>query len=227
MRLAPTLALAAGVAIAVGCGGMVAFDGQGAGGGGITTAAGLAGGTTSTGSVASTGATSTGPGGPSTGPGGSDACVAYCKQIETACAGPNDQYASLETCLGTCGTFALGAAGDISGNTLSCRAYHAIAADEDPLTHCPHAGPSGAGVCGQPCESFCSIALQTCTGPNVVYLDQAACLAACAGFPQTGPYSASTTSGDSFACRLYHLGAATVDDTGHCPHVAASSATCQ
>jgi hypothetical protein len=37
----------------------------------------------------------------------------------------------------------------MSGNTLGCRIYHGGApAVMDAATHCPHAGPSGAGVCG-------------------------------------------------------------------------------
>jgi len=44
-----------------------------------------------------------------------------------------------------------GSQGDTSGNTVQCRIYHAGVAGNpstNAVTHCPHAGPNGAGVCG-------------------------------------------------------------------------------
>jgi len=41
--------------------------------------------------------------------------------------------------------------GDAAGNTVQCRIYHAGVAGLDITTnagvHCPHAGPTGGGVC--------------------------------------------------------------------------------
>jgi hypothetical protein len=52
-------------------------------------------------------------------------------------------------CLSTCNgaSWSIGTAGATSGNSIACRTYHAGAAAGDPATHCPHAGPTGGGVC--------------------------------------------------------------------------------
>jgi hypothetical protein len=50
----------------------------------------------------------------------------------------------------------------------------------------------------------------------------------CGMFSTTPTYNASITSGNSFACRMYHLTAAAgVDPVFHCPHIQLASATCQ
>ena len=140
--------------------------------------------------------------------------------------GGNDQYFSASACLAACAVLPDGAASDTSGNTVGCRTYHAGAAASAPAVHCPHAGPGGAGVCGNDCDGFCSIALGVCTGPNQVFADLGQCQSACAGFPTTPAYSASVPSGDSFACRLYHLTAAALDPATHCSHIVEASPTC-
>jgi hypothetical protein len=144
----------------------------------------------------------------------------------SACTGSNQQYFSLAACLETCEKLPKGTASDAGGNSVGCRTYHAGAAVSGPVVHCPHAGPAGAGVCGGNCESFCSIALGTCTGSNQIYASLAACTSACAAFPTTPPYNTSVTTGDSFACRMYHLTAATLDPVVHCPHIAPASQPC-
>lgn len=153
-------------------------------------------------------------------------CTAYCNTIETNCTGNNDQYVSIEACLASCAGLPDGAAADTSGNTVGCRTYHAGAAMGSPAVHCPHAGPGGAGACGNNCDGFCTIALAVCTGPNQVYASLNQCMTECAGFPTSPPYSTAVTSGDSFACRLYHLTAASVDPAGHCSHIPAGSPVC-
>lgn len=78
-------------------------------------------------------------------------CAGYCTQITTNCTGDNAQYASMTDCMETCAALAWpeGTAGDTSGNTIQCRIYHGGApAASNPGEHCPHAGASGAGVCG-------------------------------------------------------------------------------
>ena len=47
------------------------------------------------------------------------------------------------------------------------------------------------------------------------------------GYATTPPYSSMTTSGNSFACRLYHAAVASGTPNVHCPHTAAISTTCQ
>ncbi len=153
-------------------------------------------------------------------------CTSYCNVIETNCTGTNDQYVSTAACLESCSPIPDGTAADTGGNTVGCRTYHAGAAMADPATHCPHAGPGGAGACGGNCEGFCTIALGVCTGANQVYATLNQCLTECAMFPTAPAYNTSTTSGNSFACRMYHLTAASLDPVGHCPHIPLGSPVC-
>lgn len=153
-------------------------------------------------------------------------CTAYCATIEANCTGTNDQYSSNAACLASCAPIPDGTAADMGGNTVGCRTYHAGAAMSAPAVHCPHAGPGGAGACGANCEGFCTIALGVCTGANQVYASLAQCLTECAGFPTAPPYNTTTTSGDSFACRMYHLTAASLDPAGHCSHIVEASPVC-
>jgi hypothetical protein len=119
--------------------------------------------------------------------------------------------------------FPAGTAGDVNGNTLACHQYHVdLATGGDAVakdTHCPHASPSGGGVCGTTCDAFCSAAVATC---GTEYADAAACSTACAGFAAG---AAGATSGDSLACRQYHVGLATTSSANadtHCPHAGPS-----
>jgi hypothetical protein len=136
--------------------------------------------------------------------------------------------------MGVCATFNAGTIDDQAGATLGCRLYHGGApAAAAPATHCGHAGPLGEGVCGDDCANFCAIATAVCgSQPTAPYADNAACLTACAGFADTTavPYNTAATSGDSLACRMYHLSVASSDAasaTTHCPHIAEVSPVCQ
>lgn len=154
-------------------------------------------------------------------------CTDYCNIIEANCTGSLDQYDGLAKCLETCSHMPDGTASDGSGNTVGCRTYHATAsAGGGAATHCPHAGPTGAGVCGGTCESFCTIAQGACTGANQQFATFNDCMTACGSYNMGPQYSASTTSGNSYACRMYHLTAAAVDPVGHCPHIVLASPTC-
>lgn len=155
-------------------------------------------------------------------------CASYCASIQANCTAANVQYPSLGSCLGSCAGFASGAA---TGNTLECRAYHANAAGSDAATHCPHAGPAGDGVCGANCDGFCSVAAAACTGNNLIYASTDVCKTECLGFASvTARYNSTLTSGNSYACRMYHLSiAATAGGSQaatHCPHIKAVSAVC-
>jgi hypothetical protein len=77
-------------------------------------------------------------------------CAGYCAQITANCTGANAQYDDTAECMTYCTATAwpAGTAGAMSGNTLACRIYHGGAAAGDPVTHCPHSGPSGGSVCG-------------------------------------------------------------------------------
>lgn len=179
----------------------------------------------------------------------------YCADIATHCTGSNAQYLDMDHCLGTAAAFPVGTSADTGGNTLGCRAYHAGAPSVSmPVMHCPHAGPggdlmNGAGVCGAPCESFCAVEIKVCgsmdaplTGITPQYKNLDACKTTCATFNKDAPYvyggTPTTPSGDSLACRLYHLtnaalGAKNSDvltTNAHCAHTGptggSSAGTC-
>lgn len=150
-------------------------------------------------------------------------CSSYCTTITANCTAKNAQYASIEQCQGSCGAFPLGDEADRDGNTLGCRVYHADAAASAPDTHCTHAGPGGNNQCGSNCEGFCALASLACSG---TFTDGEACMSACAGYPDSEPFDAADVSGDTLACRLYHLTVATEAPEVHCPHILPDSQTC-
>ena len=165
-------------------------------------------------------------------------CTGYCTTIQMNCAASTDggvsvgQYPNADSCNGVCAAFVQGDAGAVAGNSKECRNYHAGASPADKTLHCPHAGPAGDGVCGASnCESFCIIAQSICTGANSAFADNAACMTACNAFPQaTAHYNSSSTSGNTFACRMYHLSVAAssaANATTHCGHIKTVSSTCQ
>jgi len=158
-------------------------------------------------------------------PGGTLSCTAYCTTIQGACTAANLQYSDMATCVATCAHFTVGAASDTSGDTLGCRTNHAMLAQTGPGTHCVHAGPSGGGVCGMPCEGFCSIVVPECP---TQWPSATTCPTMCAGLNPVPAYTANVQSGDSLSCRIYHATAASTNPTTHCPHTAVTgSATCQ
>lgn len=84
-------------------------------------------------------------------PSGNPLCTTYCSQVTTNCTGANAQYANMAECLTYCNAarWPAGDPGAMAGNSLNCRIYHGGSpAMMDPGMHCPHAGPTGAGVCG-------------------------------------------------------------------------------
>lgn len=171
-------------------------------------------------------------------------CATYCTHLAADCKDANAQL-NPANCMGTCMAFPPGTQADISGNTLGCRNYHLqnIEVRNMPATlHCPHTGPIGGlaagatSVCGtSPCDDFCEIQTKVCgTNANPVagvaadhrYADLDACKAACANFTKTPEASPTVQSGNTFACRIYHLtnAAAQTTPTGtnaHCGHTMA------
>jgi hypothetical protein len=124
----------------------------------------------------------------------------------------------MNNCLNSCMAFPAGSSTDMSGNTLGCRINHANLAKSDPATHCPHAGPGGAGVCGANCDGFCQIAMMYCTAANkaAVYSSAMDCQMQCAAFPDTVPFNIGVQDGSSVACLLYHSQEASSDPPDHC-----------
>jgi hypothetical protein len=144
-------------------------------------------------------------------------CATYCGKVMTNCTGSNAQYTAMENCMGACAAFPAGTGSDTAGNTVGCRTYHADNAATDPVTHCVHAGPTGGGVCGMPCEAFCSIVDDICP---TQYPSATTCMGLCAGYDKTMPYSLSAT-GNTYACRAYHAqnaAASAAQAMVHCPH---------
>ena len=120
----------------------------------------------------------------------------------------------------------MGDAGATSGNSQACRDYHlgaAIMSSDAPL-HCPHA--SGEAVCvdEEPtaADMFCMQYMATCSMYDSFNGDMAMCVMAYNSAPMG---STGATSGNSQACRDYHLGAAMSDAMLHCPH-ASGMAVC-
>jgi hypothetical protein len=166
-------------------------------------------------------------------------CAHYCATSLANCATMEVQYSSLASCMGVCAAFTPGVVGDTSGNTLACRLYHTTAAATMPgMKHCIHGGPAGYAICGtSQCEAFCQIAASACTGANQQWPSTAACMSDCAMFPGAVPnvpagapdYSTAVASGNSFACRMYHLTVAASDAASaamHCPHIVLASPVC-
>ena len=162
--------------------------------------------------------------------GGDDACQSYCERLQNNCTGDFQQFGTVDDCKATCKFYPAGGDGDQSGHSLGCRATKAAnAAEGDQATFCPQAGPTGGGICGSPCESFCKLAMAVCTGGNAQWNNEQECLNECLTYPDLNavPFSSNVTSGDSFACRMYHLNvAAVVDPDIHCTHIDTDSPPC-
>lgn len=156
-------------------------------------------------------------------------CQDYCELVLRNCMGPLSQYGDVSACQASCEAMELGDPDRPTGNTIACRTFAAAAAELDPegAGVCPGAGPGGYGTCGSPCESFCALAGEICTGDLAAYASDAECMSACAGFASAGiPFAFSIQTGDTFECRLYHLTAASAAPEVHCGHIAVNSSTC-
>jgi len=155
-------------------------------------------------------------------------CQAYCDAIMTNCTGgetpgTNQQYLTKADCIAVCSAFPVGTSSDTSGNTLGCRTYHAHLAGSDAsnaaVTHCPHAGPGGDGVCSSSsadfCDEYCQIVDKFCVGTYSIYSSQGDCLTTCKATPATGHFTISTSiqASDGQSCLLFHAQEAAVDPT--------------
>jgi hypothetical protein len=179
-------------------------------------------------------------------------CPTYCTEIQSNCIGANAQYPDMAHCLATCSSFFVGSSTiiDMSGNTLGCRIYYVGAPSKmAPGTHCVHAGPGGdlitataPAFCsgGDICASFCALEIKACgsldvplpgnprddtNNPLFQYQNIDNSVSSCATFNKTHAY-ATTATGDSLACRLYHAtnAAFAIPPNGamHCSHTAAN-----
>jgi len=152
-------------------------------------------------------------------------CEAYCDLYLNSACGDFKEYDNNEACMAQCNQWPPGEADAVDGDSLGCRLYHATVADStDPDVHCPHAGPSGDGVCvddnAPACTDYCAEYFLYCMGKNDVYeTDLDACLSACG---EWYPGSDADVDGDTVGCRTYHAGAALGDPELHCPHASPS-----
>lgn len=146
-----------------------------------------------------------------------ETCEDYCNVYMFNC-GALSEYDDLAGCLQQCSQWPPGVEDDESGDSRSCREYHASVAVLDAAVHCPHAGPSGAGVCadaGAPgCADYCERYFLSCAA-FPVYADQAACVEQCSRWY---PGTKDDTTSDTVGCRTYHATAAAEDAPTHCPH---------
>ncbi len=156
-------------------------------------------------------------------------CAAYCSLVNQACTGAAAQYIDDASCMAICAVFAPGAAGDTSGDSLACRASHAMQASGGSVD-CAAAGPLGGGVCGaDPCAAFCELDLAFCTGAQAAYGDAGACAGACAAFPGQEDAGVGAMNGNTLSCRLYYLERSStgpVAAVNYCHDTAATSSLC-
>ena len=92
---------------------------------------------------------------PHAGPNGAETCVSadapqcgdYCSVYFNNCTEKLNLYKDMDDCMAQCGEWYPGVKDASEGDSIGCRTYHAGVAQSDAMTHCPHAGPGGAGVC--------------------------------------------------------------------------------
>jgi len=134
------------------------------------------------------------------------------------------------TASGTAGTTsgAAGKGGTSSGTAGSSAGGGSSAGDtgttEGGASGAPGGNEGGAAGAtapgdGRDCTKFCADEATTCSGALSPYASTGACMSACEGFALGGDPT-TTTSGDTYACRRYHLSAAASPGpaTTHCPH---------
>jgi hypothetical protein len=168
----------------------------------------------------------------------SAACQDYCDTVTRQCTDDYAVYAGVDQCLATCGNLPEGTSKDVSGDTVGCR--HNAAASIVESTDCAIAGPGGAGVCGDNCESYCQLMSQACADPEYSSFwlaDVDLCVKQCQGLRDRDhdPENSATDSrfsakssaardhnGDTVQCRLFHASAASspFGAAAHCWHAA-------
>lgn len=121
---------------------------------------------------------------------------------------------------------------DDPNNSVACRLREARNAGVtgEVWEHCPAAGPGGAGVCGDNCESYCELMDSFCGAEEFENFRDPDCVAKCRGLrdADTDEIPDATASafgekrhhdGDSVQCRLVHVSNASASVT-HCWHAA-------
>jgi hypothetical protein len=155
-------------------------------------------------------------------------CEAYCQIEQAACEGSNAQYESEQQCLDVCAALDPGKNSDTTQNTVGCRRYHSFNSTLGAENHCPHAGPTGDGHCGDPslvstghtgnCESYCTLVKNACPAEfDAVLKNDQDCMAACVELDEADKESkytvASAKKSKALKCRVLHAARAFQDDT--------------
>ena len=144
-------------------------------------------------------------------------CEGMCDKVQASCgdSGPNSQFASKAACVDFCknlGKYPLGKTGDVSGNSVGCRTYHAGVAGKDAASatlHCPHTGKFGGSTCGTPCENYCNMTQSNCTGVSELYKNPGDCNSTCV--KQTVGTDSSAVEGNTLMCMMNHVALAGKD----------------
>ena len=137
------------------------------------------------------------------------ACSATCVEdatgLTTDCAGcyAGTVVCSIENCLAQCAT------DPTSEACATCQAENCL----DEFYTCTG---DVEGALTSICDTYCDLAMATCTGENALYESMGDCQTACADFADTG--ADGDLSGDTVQCRIAHLGLAADDAATHCPH---------
>jgi hypothetical protein len=165
---------------------------------------------------------------------GGDLCQEYCSTVMQNCTGAFQVYVGRETCLSVCKLLPEGQAGDEKVNSVQCRLGQAKLAGEipEPAIHCSAAGPGGNNLCGDNCESICTITQGACTGEHQQFQSVADCAENCSGVPTAKAADGNEyydvvakemSSGNSRQCRLWHASVATQSPDPHCTHAGGAS----
>jgi hypothetical protein len=137
-------------------------------------------------------------------------CSEYCREVASKCTGTYAVYDNDEQCLAVCEQVPLGSVEDPPGaNTLLCRLDRLHAGSFERALGCPAAGPGGAGICGNDCESFCALRRNACSAlqPNDSDIaKERFCEASCPGLAQPPGFSiAGNDATDTLQCRMIQL----------------------
>ncbi len=165
---------------------------------------------------------------------GSNLCQEYCTTVMQNCTGAFRVYVGRDTCLSVCKLLPEGQAGDEKANSVQCRLAQAKLAGEipEPAIHCSAAGPGGNNLCGDNCESLCTIMQGACTGEHQQFQSVADCAENCSSVPTAKAADGNEyydvvakemSSGNSRQCRLWHASVATQSPDPHCTHAGGAS----
>lgn len=159
----------------------------------------------------------------------SPTCEEYCNINLAACDGALTQYESRQQCLDVCAALPLGMNKDQVGNTVACRRYHSFSSTLAAAQHCPHAGPSGDGHCGDTgwiaeghtgnCESYCMLLAEACPDEFAAEMSDAdQCMQTCLTLgneaePESKYSVARAKESTGVSCRILHTVRALRDPT--------------